>query len=98
MQLSRKIFPGYCPRQIPKDFSTSNVEDVIASGAQVFYGPITDAATIAKISSGRYCSNPANAFSTVDQMKANIRKIAEILGGDAPAKAEVFCTLLLMHK
>jgi iron complex transport system substrate-binding protein len=87
----RKIFPGYVQAN-PKGLSTSNVEDVIASGAQVFYGPITDAATIAKYQAAGIAVIPLNAFSTVDQMKANIRKIAEILGGDAPAKAEVFCT------
>lgn len=87
----RKIFPVYVQAN-PKGLSTSNVEDVIASGAQVFYGPITDAPTIAKYQAAGIAVIPLNSFSTVDQMKANIRKIAEILGGDAPAKAEAFCT------
>jgi iron complex transport system substrate-binding protein len=86
----RKIFPGYVKAN-PKGLSTSNVEDVIASKTQVLYGPITDNATIAKYKAAGIAVIPINTFSTVQQMKENIRKIAEILGGDAPAKAEAFC-------
>lgn len=86
----RKIFPGYV-KSNPKGLSTSNVEDVIASKAQVLYGPITDNATIAKYKAAGIAVVPINTFSTVEQMKDNIRKIAEILGGDAPVKAEAFC-------
>jgi iron complex transport system substrate-binding protein len=86
----RTIFPQYVAAN-PKGLSTSNVEDVIASRAQVLYGPITDAATIEKYKAANIAVVPLNTFSTVEQMKDNIRKIAEILGGDAPAKAEAFC-------
>ena len=86
----RKIFPQYVQAN-PKGLSTSNVEDVIASHTQVLYGPITDQATIDKYRAAGIAVVPINTFSTVDQMKENIRLIAQILGGDAPAKAEAFC-------
>lgn len=86
----KKIFPQYVKAN-PKGLNTSNVEEVIASGAQVLYGPITDAPTIAKYKAAGIAVVPLNTFSNVQEMKDNIRKIAEILGGDAPAKAEAFC-------
>ena len=86
----KKIFPEYVKAN-PRGLSTNNVEDVIASGAQVLYGPITDEATIAKYKAAGIAVVPLNTFSTVEQMKDNIRKIAEILGDDAPVKAEDFC-------
>jgi len=85
-----KIFPEYLTAN-PKGLSTSNVEEVIASGAQVLYGPITDNATIEKYQTAGIAVVPLTTFSTVEQMKDNIRKIAEILGGDAPKRAEDFC-------
>ncbi len=86
----RKIFSGY-EKANPQHLSTSNVEDVIASKAQVLYGPITDQATIDKYKAAGIAVVPINTFSTAEQMKDNIRKIAEILGGNAPKKAEAFC-------
>ncbi|MGD9157638.1 MAG: ABC transporter substrate-binding protein, partial [Desulfobacteraceae bacterium] len=86
----KKIFPGYAKAN-PGGLSTNNVEDVIASGAQVVYGPVRDDAVIAQYKAAGISVVPLNTFSTIEEMKDNIRKIAEILGGEAPSKAEDFC-------
>lgn len=86
----KQIFPQYVAAN-PEDLSTANVEDIIKSKAQVVYGPVRDEATIAQLNAAGIAVVPLNTFSTVQEMKDNINKIAEILGGDAPQKAQRFC-------
>lgn len=86
----KQIFPQYVAAN-PENLSTDNVEDIIRSGAQVVYGPVRDEATIAQLNAAGIAVVPLNTFSTVQEMKDNINKIAEILGGDAPEKAQRFC-------
>ncbi len=85
-----KVFPTYAKAN-PRGLTTGNVEDIIGSGAQVAYGPIRDQATIDQLNAAGIAVVKLDSFSTVEQMKGNIREIAKILGGDAPAIAENFC-------
>jgi iron complex transport system substrate-binding protein len=85
-----QVFPRAADAN-PKGLRTSSVEEIIASKAQVLYGPITDEATIAQLKAAGIAVVPLNTFATIQEMEDNIRKIAEILGGEAPARAEAFC-------
>jgi iron complex transport system substrate-binding protein len=89
----KKVFPAYATAN-PKKLLSSKPDDVITSGAQVIYGPITDAAQIAQYKALGISVVSLNNFTTVAQLKDNIRKIAAILGGNAPATAETYCTYL----
>jgi iron complex transport system substrate-binding protein len=89
----KKAFPSYAITN-PKGLSTSKADDVIASGAQVIFGPVTDATAIAKYKTAGIAIVPLSTFSTTAQLKDNVLKIAAILGGDAPAKAAAFNTYL----
>lgn len=86
----KQIFPEYVKAN-PNNYNTSNVEEIIASKAQVVYGPMRDEDMIAQLNAAGIAVVPLNTFSTVEEMKDNITKIAEILGVDAPEKAAMFC-------
>lgn len=85
----KQVFPAYATANSKKLLSTKP-DDVITSGAQVIYGPITDAAQIAQYKALGIAVVSLNNFATVAQLKDNLTKIAAILGGDAPTKATAF--------
>ena len=85
-----QVFPAYQEAN-SRGLTTGNVEDIIGSGAQVAYGPIRDQSIIDQLNAAGIAVVKLDSFSTVEQMKGNIREIAKILGGDAPAIAEAFC-------
>ncbi|MBN2075386.1 MAG: ABC transporter substrate-binding protein [Dehalococcoidales bacterium] len=85
-----KVFPDYVKAN-PRGLTTGNVEDIIASGAQVVYGPVRDQAVIDQLNAAGIAVVKLASFSTIEEMKSNIREIAKINGGNAPHIAEDFC-------
>jgi len=86
-----QVFPDYAKAN-PKKLLSTKPDDVITSGAQVLYGPITDVAQIAQYKALGIAVVPLNNFTTIAQLKDNMKKIAAILGGTASAKADTFNT------
>ncbi|MEC0181968.1 ABC transporter substrate-binding protein [Paenibacillus peoriae] len=84
-----KVFPDYLKAN-PKQLEPGNVEDVIGAKAQVVFGPVTDAAMIAQYEAAGIKVVKLANFSSVDDIMDSISTIADILGGDAPAKAKEF--------
>lgn len=82
----KKVFPNVNPG----GYDTSNAEEVIASGAQVIYGPNFKEEQIAQYNAAGISVVTINAFSNGEQMKDIVTLIAEILGDDAPEKAVAF--------
>lgn len=88
----KEVFKDYTESN-PNNYDSSSVEDLIASGAQVVYGPKSmytdeqleqmEKAGIAFVS----VSNLSDSASMMDSFKL----IGEILGEDEAARAEKFC-------
>lgn len=85
-----KTFKNVFPKANPENHNTENIEDIIASGAQVTYGPSYTDEQISQLEAAGVAVVTLNTFSNAEEMKENVNLIAEILGGDAPEKAEAF--------
>ncbi len=81
----RRIFPTFDPK-----YGNENVEDVLASGAQVVYGPEKDESKIAQYKDAGISFVYLGSFNGIDDIKWTIKTIGDILGGEAPAKAQKF--------
>lgn len=68
----------------------ANIEEIIAGGAQVAYGPNFTDEQKAQLTAAGVSVVTIDAFADPEQMKKTIALIAEILGGDAPARATEF--------
>ncbi len=85
----KKVFPTF-GNKAGKD--SSNIEDIIASGAQVAYGPNYSDDQITQLNKAGIAVVRMDVFSTVEQMKACVTTIGSILGGGAVDKAKAFNT------
>ena len=78
------IYHKVFPKANPNNTDVKNVEEVIASGAQVVYGPNVSDEQQAQYDAAGITTVKINAFSNAEELKSTISLIAEILGGDAP--------------
>ena len=81
----RKVFPQFDPQ-----YGNDNVEDVLASGAQVVYGPMKDDNLNAQYEAAGVPFVYLGGFANIDEILWTISTIGDILGGDAPEKAQAF--------
>ena len=84
----KATYPGY-EKANPKGYDTKNVEDIIASGAQVVYGPgnLTEEQQ-AQLKGAGIAFVTIDKLSTVEEMSQAFSIIGEILGGEHQQKAE----------
>lgn len=85
------LFRSVWPDTNPEGYETGNIEDIIASGAQVTYGPNYTDEQREQLETAGIVVLQVDAFSNADEMKAIVRLIGDILGEDAPERAEAFC-------
>ena len=85
-----KTFKNVFPKANPDNHNTENIEDIIAAGAQVAYGPKFTEEQISQLESAGVSVIVINTFANAEEMKENINLIAEVLGADAPDKAAKF--------
>ena len=83
----KKVFPTF-GNKAGKD--SSNIEDIIASGAQVVYGPNYSDDQVAQLNKAGIAVVRMNNFANVKQMKDCVTIIGSILGGKAVEKAAAF--------
>ena len=81
----RKVFPDF-----KAEYGNENVEDIMSSGAQVVYGPEKDESKIAQYKDAGIDFVYLGSFQSIDEIKWTIKTICDILGGEAPAKAQKF--------
>lgn len=76
----------------PNGYDTSDIEQVIESGAQVVYGPSSAYSDeqIQQLTDAGIVFIPMDNLSTVDDICNTTLAIGEILGGDAPERAQEF--------
>ncbi|MGC4019061.1 MAG: ABC transporter substrate-binding protein [Muricomes sp.] len=86
------LFFTVWPKTNPDKHDTSNMEDIIASGAQVTYGPNFTDEQRAQLEAAGISVLQINAFSNAEELKAIVTLIGDILGGDAPERAKAFNT------
>lgn len=82
----KSVFPAVNPG----GHDSGNAEEVVASGAQVIYGPNFTEEQVAQYNAAGIAVVTLNAFSNGDQMKEIVTVIGDILGDDAPEKAIAF--------
>ena len=88
--LSEGLFHDVWPDANPGHRDPSNVEELIAAGTQVVYGPnFTDEVTD-QLNAAGIVVVTIDKFGTPDEMMSVITLVGEILGGDAPEKAADF--------
>lgn len=83
----KETYPDY-EKANPNNYDTKNVEDIIASGAQVAFGP--DSLTedqISQLNGAGVSFVTVDKLSTVDEMASSYEVIGEILGGEHQEKA-----------
>jgi len=83
----KKVFPDF-GNKAGKD--SSNIEDIIASRAQVVFGPNYSDDQVAQLNKVGIAVVRMNNFATVEQMKGCVTTIGNILGGDAVDRAKAF--------
>ena len=89
----KATYPGY-EKANPNGYDTKNVEDIIASGAQVVYGPDNvNEEQQAQLKGAGIVFVSINKLSTVEEMSQAFTIIGNILGGEHQKKAEELVTL-----
>ena len=84
----KTTYPDY-EKANPNGYDTKNVEDIIASGAQVVYGPGTlTEEQLAQLKGAGIAFVAIDKLSTVEEMSQAFTIIGSILGGDHQKKAE----------
>lgn len=84
----KATYPDY-EKANPNGYDTKNVEDIIASGAQVVYGPGTlTEEQLAQLKGAGIAFVAIEKLSTVEEMSQAFTIIGNILGGDHQKKAE----------
>lgn len=87
-----RIFPSVKQSTLSGNLP-SNIETLIASKTQVVYGPTSfflSEANIAQLQASGIAVVKISNFATIEEIKESVRLIAEILGEDAPQKAQMF--------
>ncbi len=84
------MFHTVWPAANPDKHDSSNVEDVIASGAQVIIGPEFTDEEKAQLTAAKVQPFVIDTFSTVEEMQKVVTLIGEVVGGDGPEKAAKF--------
>jgi iron complex transport system substrate-binding protein len=87
----KKVFPDY-ERTNPKNYASTSVEDLIASGTQVAYGPSTlfSAEQRAQLKAAGVAYVEINNVADVAGLCESFTIIGNILGGDAVSEAAKF--------
>lgn len=87
----KKVFPDYVTSN-PNNYNSSSVEDLIASGAQVVYGPegILSDEQLGQLSSAGIAYVAINNITNVDGMCESFGIIGSILGPDEEKRAAGF--------
>lgn len=85
-----ELFLKVWPNTNKDKHDTSNIEDIVASGAQVTYGPQYTEEQITQLENSGVKVLKVNAFSNAEEMKKIVTLIGDILGEDAPDKAKEF--------
>ncbi len=84
------IFYSVWPKTNPDGHDTSSMEDIIASGAQVVYGPNFTDEQRGQLEAAGIAVLQINAFSNAEEMKSIVTLIGDILGNDGPERAKAF--------
>lgn len=87
----RKFLPAY-EKSNPKGYAVDNVEDLVASGTQVVFGPesVISADQQAQLKAAGISFVPINKMGTVKDLANAAIIIGNILGGQAPERAQQF--------
>jgi len=87
----KQVFPDYVQSN-PNDYNSSSVEELIAAGAQVCYGPtsIFSEDQLAQLAEAGIAYVPIDNIKTVEGMSNAFLIIGEILGEDEYARAQEF--------
>lgn len=86
------IFPTL-KQTSPSTNLPSSIETLIASKTEVVFGPTSfflSEANVAQLQASGIAVVKISSFATIEEIKESIRLIAEILGEDAPQKAQAF--------
>lgn len=81
----KKVFPDFNPQ-----YSNDNIEEVLASGAQVVFAPQYDEATVAQYKEAGVAYIYLGKFANIEEFMWVIETIGDILGGEAVEKADAF--------
>ncbi len=87
-----KVFPSLKRTSQPTNLSF-NIEALIATQTQVVFGPTSfflNEANVAQLQASGIAVVKISNFATIEEIKESVRLIAEILGDDAPLKAQAF--------
>lgn len=87
----KEIFPDYAESN-PNNYDTGSMEDLIASGAQVVYGPNFSDEQIGQMAQAGIAYVSVSNLSDSAGMMDSYRLIGEILGEEEAEIAEEFCT------
>jgi iron complex transport system substrate-binding protein len=87
----KKVFPDYLTSN-PNDYNSSSVEDLIASGAQVVYGPdgILSETQLKQLETAKIAYVAINNIRNVDGLCESFGIIGSILGPDEERRAGEF--------
>ena len=87
----KQVFPDYVQSN-PGDYNATSVEELIAAGAQVCYGPtsIFSEEQLAQLAQAGIAYVPIDNIKTVEGMSNAFLIIGEILGEDEYARAQEF--------
>lgn len=86
------LFAEVWPAANPDKRDPSNVEEIIAGDTQVIYGPGFTEEVIGQLEAAGVVVVTIDRFGTPEEMMSVISLVGDILGDDAPAKAEAFNT------
>lgn len=84
------MFHTVWPKANPDGHDAANVEDVIASGAEVIIGPEFTDEQKTQLSAAGVEPFVIDTFGTVEEMQDVVTLIGDVVGGVAPEKAEEF--------
>jgi iron complex transport system substrate-binding protein len=86
----KKVFPDYA-RGNPNNYSSASIEDIIASGAQVFYGPVNfSQGQIDQLNKAGVAVVNINKLGNVEGLCDSIQRIGNILGAKEAQRAKDF--------
>ena len=88
--LSEGLFHDVWPDANPDGHDPSNVEELIAAGTQVVYGPNFTDEVADQLNAAGIVVVTIDRFGTPEEMMSVITLVGEILGDDAPEKAAAF--------
>ncbi|ALJ21589.1 ABC transporter substrate-binding protein [Microbacterium sp. No. 7] len=88
--LGEGLFHEVWPQANPDGHDTANVEEIIASGAQVVYGPNVTEEVTAQLEAAGIVVITIDRFGTPDEMMTAIELIGDIVGDNGPARASAF--------